>query len=193
MNSIEARLKGSASHIQWKVDQGWPREQAEAAHLISSAVNASLAASVRDRSDRYTASAHVLFEAMSGAARRLTAPAPLVYWNLTGNFGLATEDPAYQALLQPGVAPGVQLFTNGVGEGRAPNDKTFPDESGIRVYGTAKGWEEVDSDIVCFRSAPADADGLHTLIPWSELGTCRLPLMATVTLEKIDEPGEWEV
>ena len=41
-------------------------------------------------------------------------------------------------------------------------------------------------------SAPADADGLHTLIPWNEKGTCKLPPMATVTLEKIDEPGEWE-
>ena len=39
--------------------QGWPREQAEAATLISSAVNTSLAASVRNRSDRYAASAHL--------------------------------------------------------------------------------------------------------------------------------------
>ena len=59
--------------------------------------------------------------------------------------------------------------------------------------GTSTGYEKVDSDIVCFRSAPADADGLHTLIPWESSGMCRLPPMATVTLEKIDEPGEWEV
>ena len=50
----------------------------------------------------------------------------------------------------------------------------------------------IDSDVVCFRSAPADADGLHTLIPWGSVGQCKLPPMATVTLEKIDEPGEWE-
>ena len=34
---------------------------------------------------------------------------------------------------------------------------------------------------------------LHTLIPWNEDGGHRLPPMATVTLEQIDEPGEWEV
>ena len=43
------------------------------------------------------------------------------------------------------------------------------------------------------RSAPADADGFHTFIPWNRMGDHYLPPMATVTLEKIDEPGEWEV
>ena len=90
------------------------------------------------------------------------------------------------------MAPGVQLFTNGVGGGEEPDADTFPDESGIRL-GTTKGYTLIDSDIVCFRSAPADADGLHTLIPWDGRGTFKLPPMATVTLEKIDEPGEWEV
>ena len=191
-SSIEVFLKQQAAPIQWKVDQGWPREQAEAATLITAAVNASLAASVRDRSDRYAASAHAVFEAMSGAARRQTAPAPLLYKNLTGEFGLATEDPAFQALLQSDVAPGVQLFTNGVGNGDTADADTFPDESGFRLK-TSQTHDLIDSDIVCFRSAPADADGLHTLIPWDSVGTCKLPPMATVTLEKIDEPGEWEV
>ena len=98
-----------------------------------------------------------------------------------------------QTLLQPGVAPGVQLFTNGIGTGNAPNARNFPDESGFR-NNTSAGYEEVDSDIVCFRSAPADADGLHTLIKMAAGpgGGCSLPPMATVTLEKIDEPGDWE-
>ena len=58
------------------------------------------------------APAHALFEAMSGAARQLTAPAPLVYTKLTGTFGLATDDPAFQALAAAavgGVSPGVKL------------------------------------------------------------------------------------
>ena len=86
----------------------------------------------------------------------------------------------------------MQLFTNGVGKGETPEPNNFPDENGFRLYYDGK-YNEVDSDVVCFRGAPADADGLHTLIPWSDVGEFKLPPMATVTLEKIDEPGEWEV
>ena len=63
------------------------------------------------------------------------------------------------------------------------------------VAATCYGMEfvSVDSDIVCFRSAPSDADGLHSMIPSSHIGEHDLPPMATITLEKINEPGEWEV
>ena len=45
---------------------------------------------------------------------------------------------------------------------------------------------------MCFRSAPTDADGYHSLIQDSE-ETYQMPPLATVTLEKVEEPGEWEV
>ena len=47
----------------------------------------------------------------------------------------------------------MQLFTNGIGEARAPNNKTFPDDSGFRLKTTKNGvstYELIDSDIVCF-------------------------------------------
>ena len=54
-------------------------------------------------------------------------------------------------------------------------------------------YELQDSDVVCLRSAPTDADGYHTLIPTSVGGAHALPPFATVTLEKVMQPGEWEV
>ena len=46
--------------------------------------------------------------------------------------------------------------------------------------------------MVCLRSAPTDADGYHSLV---QVGWCgyHMPPLATVTLEKVEEPGEWEV
>ena len=46
--------------------------------------------------------------------------------------------------------------------------------------------------MVCFRSAAADADGLHSLVRTSG-GSYVLPPLATVTLESVQEAGEWEV
>ena len=49
-----------------------------------------------------------------------------------------------------------------------------------------------DSDVVCFRSAAADADGYHSLIHTGG-ASYEMPPLATVTLEKVEQPGEWEV
>eukprot|EP00966_Prymnesium_polylepis_P176666 4090650-Prymnesium_polylepis.1 len=58
--------------------------------------------------------------------------------------------------------------------------------------GGEETYQLVDSDVVCFRSAPADADGYHSLI---QLGgaSYALPPLATVTLERVQQPDEWEV
>ena len=53
-------------------------------------------------------------------------------------------------------------------------------------------YEQRNSDVVCFRSAPADADGYHSLIQDTE-DSYELPPLATVTLERVQQPGEWEV
>ena len=45
---------------------------------------------------------------------------------------------------------------------------------------------------MCFRSAPADADGYHSLIQ-TRADRYEIPPLATVTLEKVQQPGEWEV
>ena len=53
-------------------------------------------------------------------------------------------------------------------------------------------FELQDSDIVCFRSASSEADGYHSLVQ-TGAATYSMPPCATVTLEKVQQPGEWEV
>ena len=54
-----------------------------------------------------------------------------VYFNLTGRFGLATQDPAWAALTRPGAKAGDVLVTNGVAEGEPPDSENFPDARGF--------------------------------------------------------------
>ena len=102
-------IKNLAVDIKWKVDNGWPQEQAEAYTVITAGLKAPLAAAVRDRSDRYAASTHLVCEVLAQRAKQMTEAAPLVYKNLTGLFGLATNDPAWEALTQPGRVPASAL------------------------------------------------------------------------------------
>ena len=194
-NSIEVLLREDAADIQWKVDHGWPRADAEAYHLITGCVGAPLAAAVRERSDRYAASTHAVCDALAQRARQVTEAAPPVYWNLTGKHGLATVDPAFAALAQPGASAGLGLVTNGVAQGDLLDSRNFPNAEGFHVgvqIGGNVTFQLIDSDVVCFRSAPADADGYHSLV---QIGwvTYVLPPLATVTLERVQQPGEWEV
>ena len=46
--------------------------------------------------------------------------------------------------------------------------------------------------MVCLRSAAADADGYHSLVQ-TENSSYNMPPLATVTLESVQQPGEWEV
>ena len=96
---------------------------------------------------------------------------------------------------RPGAIAGLGLVTNGVVMAEEADDRSFPDDKGYCVYvsdGGKETYELQDSDVVCFRSAAADADGYHSLIQTSGV-TYDMPPLATVTLEKVEEPGEWEV
>ena len=102
-------------------------------------------------------------------------------------------------MLSPKVRPGLSFVTDGLGKAFLPTPKTFPDDQGFCVV-TSRGGRDVyelqDSDVVCLRSAPTDADGYHSLIPFavfSGRGSHALPPLATVTLESVQQPGEWEV
>ena len=142
-DSIEKTIESLADDIKWKVDNGWPRKQAEAYTLITGCLKAPLAAAVRDRSDpdpavrarsdRYAASTRIVCEALAQRAKQMTKPAPLVYHNLTGEFGLATDDPAWEALTQPEASAGLSFVTNGVVQGDIADSRSFPDDKGYYV------------------------------------------------------------
>ena len=193
--SIETVIEYAAANIKLQVDNGWPQEQAEAYQVITASLAAPLAAAVRERSDRYAASTRLVCEVLAERAKQMTVAAPLVYWNLTGKFGLATVDPAWDALTQPGASAGLGFVTNGVVQGDTADSRCFPDDKGYCKPVSTGGkltFELQDSDVVCFHSAAADADGYHSLVHIGGAGHT-MPPLATVTLEKVEEPGEWEV
>ena len=79
-------------------------------------------------------------------------------------------------------------------QGEKADSGCFPDDKGYYAYVNTGGKntdELQDSDVVCFR-APADADGYHSLIQ-TRADWYSMPPLATVTLEKVEQPGEWEV
>ena len=126
VDSIEKKIENLADDIEWKVENGWPQEQAEAYTVIMGLLGAPLAAAVRERSDRYAASTHLVCDALAERAKQMTEAAPLLH-NLTGKFGLATDDPAWEALTQSDASAGLGLVTNGVVQGdEADNRTSFP-------------------------------------------------------------------
>ena len=77
----------------------------------------------------------------------------------------------------------------------AANDLNFPDGVGFRTPVRIDGVVEYLvrlSPIVRFVSAPRDRAGCHSLIPVDH-DTFRVPPLARIKLERIDEPGEWSV
>eukprot|EP00747_Dinoflagellata_sp_TGD_P214547 gnl/TRDRNA2_/TRDRNA2_87389_c0_seq1.p1 gnl/TRDRNA2_/TRDRNA2_87389_c0~~gnl/TRDRNA2_/TRDRNA2_87389_c0_seq1.p1 ORF type:complete len:334 (-),score=63.24 gnl/TRDRNA2_/TRDRNA2_87389_c0_seq1:58-1059(-) len=195
---VEQMLQHLAKYIQWQVDAGWERKQAEAYTLLAACGRAALARALRDKSDVYACSQKLIVEVLKERAGCLSEPAPPAYRNLTGKFGLASEDPLWELLMRVGA--------DGTIDGSAPCFTTsaivagytglayFPNDLGFYV-GVNRGgkvvYEMQDSDIVCFQSSLDDSDGFHSLIQAAE-GTYDLPPLATVKLESVQASGQWE-
>ena len=194
--SPENYVKNLHDGITWKVNTGgWPRDQAEAFEVITGCLKAPISAAVRDRSGRYAASTHLVCECLAQRARQMTKVAPPIYYNLTGFFGLATDDPAWEVLTKPDAKPGLGFVSNGVVGGPQADSRYFPNDQGFHVYlvrGGAACFELQDSDVVMITSRSKDEDGYHSLVQTVALGY-QMPPLTTVTLEKVQQPGEWEV
>ena len=125
----------------------------------------------------------------------MTEAAPLVYYNLTGTFGLATQDPAWEALMQPGASAGLGFVTNGVVHGDSSRRPLLSRRQGLlrlREQGGKAKFSSCRTRTWCASGARhADADGYHSLVRTGGSDST-MPPLATVTLEKVEEPGEWE-
>ena len=212
--SIKARIASNAHapKIQWLVDNGWPRAQAEAFELVTSCLEWPLRAAVSNGSGRYASSTRLVCEALAERGRKQTEVAPPIYHCLNDKlhgsmWGLATRDPAWKVLLQPlrdpawrvllqpGASAGISFVTNGIAGGKPADAEAFPDDKGFYAGqgGPGSDYKLQDCDVVCIRSAPADAFFYRSMVPISESGIHLLPPHAIVTLEKVEGPGEWEV
>ena len=121
-------------------------------------------------------------------------PAPDAFAALTGEFSLGDEDPAWLNLQQ--AAPGFVFESRCISVCMAANDLNFEitlNHGGFRTPVRVDGVVEYrvrDSPIVRFVGAPRDRSGCHSLIPVDH-DTFRVPPLARIKLERIDEPGEW--
>ena len=117
---------------------------------------------------------------------------PRCYMSLHDTFGLTTLDPAWKALL------GAPIFTEFVTRSliRGYADKGMFPHDGCDIHAGVGGeWRPLDSDIVAFRSAPAEGNRLRSLVAGndrSQIWHYILPPLATVTLRKVLEAGEWQ-
>eukprot|EP00747_Dinoflagellata_sp_TGD_P016673 gnl/TRDRNA2_/TRDRNA2_125280_c0_seq2.p1 gnl/TRDRNA2_/TRDRNA2_125280_c0~~gnl/TRDRNA2_/TRDRNA2_125280_c0_seq2.p1 ORF type:complete len:314 (+),score=47.13 gnl/TRDRNA2_/TRDRNA2_125280_c0_seq2:86-1027(+) len=192
--SIDQMAQALREYIAWQVDAGWPPEHAVPYTLLAVCGRAAMARALRDKSNDYRASTELVRNVLQDRARQLQKPAPLAYGNLAGQFGLATEDPAWEMLLGSASVVGMSFSTSALAAGYV-GPVYFPDEEGFYVGVVRRDkvhYELQDSDIVCFRSEQADERGFHSLIPAAE-GTYDLPPLSVVRLEKSEGPGEWTV
>ena len=108
-----SRSDWTTTNIKWKVDHGWPQEQAEAYTVLGHCWRCRRRAR---SSDRYAASTHLVCDALAQLAKQMTGPRRSLQ-EPDRAFGLATDDPAWEALTQPGASAGLGFLTNGVGVG----------------------------------------------------------------------------
>ena len=122
-----------------------------------------------------------------------TYPAADAFATLHGEFSLGAEDPAWLQLET--ASPGFAFDSRCISVCMAANDLNFPDAQGFRTpvrtgdNGVAS-YHLHESPIVRFVSGPRSRSGCHSLLPVDH-ETFRVPPLARIVLERIDEPGEW--
>lgn len=116
------------------------------------------------------------------------------YASLHGIFGLATTDRAWNALLDDNAQPGLRFVSSTVVQASTDAPTSFPDMStSVPIHRLCSVPCELhNGPIVCFVSTGAHGGRFRSLIQTSPMG-CHLPPMATITLQSILEPGNWEV
>ena len=206
-DAIDRELEKRKREIEWKVDQGWSRDDAEAFSVLISVCAQPIARAMREQVSDFAASSHRLNEIF--AARVLAQDVqgagspPPCYRNLTGKFGYATQFPEWCILENVGSHAqaqqliGSSLRTIGCVTGYTASEHFS--EGGFCVPQRYSGstethWSiQAESDVVQLVSGTGDARASHSLICDSEFGTQRLPPAATVTIIDVKQPGEWEV
>ena len=93
-------------------------------------------------------------------------------------------------------SPGKLVFqTKGVAGAERADANSFPNDRGIHVpltYPTHTQWECQEGPVVMFLSRSHNSSAMRSLVQTSETGF-DLPPLARVTLERVDEAGEWQV
>jgi hypothetical protein len=189
-----------ASSILFKRNAGWSEERATEVSLLASRCSSAISHAIRTGQRAYAASCWTMCAALWERAwsEEATVTMPPCYAHLDGEFGLATDDPAWEAVRADGAVEGRTRFRiSGLPFAHEANSSVFPDGRGYHVPITGVGgvtYELADADIVRFISRVPDAAvtgwTCRSLLLTDEC-VGRLPPFATVTLEHVWAPGEW--
>lgn len=189
----EAALSYKTS-IDWKVARGWSQEQALLVSVLGNRCSGVLTEMIFTGGAAYAASTWALCMPLWEQSWLMptTFVAPKCYAVLHGEFGLSANDPEWNKLLS-GEA-GTVVRTSGFPCAIEGSPRSFPDGRGIHVPIVLHGntnCELIDSDVVCFESAPIEGNGpRRTLIP-SDHGRWSLPPFVHVTLKEVKPAGCW--
>ena len=202
--SIDVRLtlKHHADAVRWCMAAGWEKEDAQAYILIFNYGRGAVRLALSEGSRRFAAAAHAIDRGLYRACvRSIGIIAPNTYANLQGAWGLSEVDPAWEILeaidneTSP-ASPGKLVFqTKGVAGAERADGNSFPNDRGIHVpltYPTHTQWECQEGPVVMFLSRSHNSSAMRSLVQTSETGF-DLPPLARVTLERVDEAGEWQV
>lgn len=171
------------------------RPDGNAARLLDPADtwgNQAISRAVHERSAALAASTWAVCEALVQAAVRCRHQRqPPVYANLCGRGGLATDDAAWKALVDVSDASKLLTFTTG-GIALATVETA---QLGV-VWSGQPSTGAGAVGVVCFRAArdgrQSRSGNFRTLVAVGS-GRYALPPFARVTLEKVEEGGEWSL
>ena len=204
------------------IKYGWSEEDARMlSHLGGEEEGQVLTNSLLRGEADYAATLHASLRAHVDAARRDASAGRVVgprYITLTGFLGVASTEPAWRLL--PGLAIGEQMLVAGQTSFREPLACFFPEDGGARGHcqgmcreklqandeewtDTWYAYELQHSDILEVVSAPPDRSGYHALVhdffedeedvERGDQHGWTMPVLSSVTLLRVREPGEWSV
>ena len=174
-------------------DHGWDRENAGMYCLLGSASNA-LSTALRERSDRYAACTYELSEVLwRQHEKKKDNPPPPLYWHRYGKQSLFEDDPAWAHIEEPDATGYCGLTCTALVMAER-TVQSFTDK-GFRARTMEAGkvrFEVMDSDIVCFESAPDDALGAHSAVLTTTPRNGVFPPNCQFKLKEVKGPGEWK-
>ncbi|KAL1521667.1 hypothetical protein AB1Y20_021322 [Prymnesium parvum] len=186
-NSVATNIEDYKNEINALVEAGWTRDDAEACTLLTNDARPGMARALREGSPVYASSTLAVCDVLiehgrrQEEARRLSGdPQPAnLYRNLHGRLGLMADDPNWISLdrevrnrrmFLPKKAgsdgPTWWFTSSSIIKAECDSQCFLPDGFAVRntYVGGQVVHEYVNSDVVCFESAPADEDGLHAAI-----------------------------
>jgi hypothetical protein len=173
---------------------GYTREEAEVLQVMQvGPLTTQLGLALSEGSRRYAALTHAAYSALARKARE-GAVAPKCYTFITNaqhQDGLGDKDPRWRDIDKPDETGfrGITSFVPMVLRAQHP-DAYSPDGLKDNIGGTTY---TIDSDVVCFESAPPEQGGkvLHSTVQTTGHGYM-LPPFTLLKVVKVEAAGEWE-